>query len=78
MTELQKKLPTMQQKLSQPRHSEAAEEARRVDRFQKEIPSSLDGAWRRCRKVTLLKITKDYRPDTRSTALRQITTMLQG
>ena len=56
MTELQKKLPTMQQKLSQPRHSEAAEEARRVDRFQKEIPSSLDGAWRRCRKVTLFKI----------------------
>ena len=53
MTELQKKLPTMQQKLSQPRHSEAAEEARRVDRFQKEIPSSLDGAWRRCRKVTI-------------------------
>merc|ERR1719410_1446071 len=57
VTELQKKLPTMQQKLSQPRHSEAAEEARRVDRFQKEIPSSLDGAWRRCRKVTGTLVT---------------------
>ena len=63
MTELQKKLPTMQQKLSQPRHSEAAEEARRVDRFQKEIPSSLDGAWRRCRKVILFKKIRGRTPE---------------
>ena len=57
VTELQKKLPTMQQKLAQKRHSDEQEEKKRVDKFEKEIPENLDNAWRRCRKVTGTLVT---------------------
>ena len=57
VTELQKKLPAMQQKLTQTRHSDKAEEKSRVDKFEKEIPENLDNAWKRCRKVTGTLVT---------------------
>ena len=57
VTELQKKLPTMQQKLAQKRHSDEQEEKKRVEKFQKEIPTNLDNAWKRCRKVTGTLVT---------------------
>ena len=49
MTELQKKLPAMQQKLTHTRHSDQGEEKKRVDTFEKDIPEKLDNAWKRCR-----------------------------
>merc|ERR550532_2391662 len=57
VTELQKKLPAMQQKLAHTRHSDKAEEKIRVDKFEKEIPENLDNAWKRCRKVTGTLVT---------------------
>lgn len=57
VTELQKKLPAMQQKLSQTRHSDESKEKTRIEKFEKEIPENLDNAWKRCRKVTGTLVT---------------------
>ena len=57
VTELQKKLPTIQQKLTQKRHSDDQEEKKRVNKLEAEIPGSLENAWKRCRKVTGTLVT---------------------
>ena len=57
VTELQKKLPTIQQKLTQTRHSDDQEEKKRVKKLEAEIPGNLENAWKRCRKVTGTLVT---------------------
>ena len=57
VTELQKKLPAIQQKLTQTRHSDDQEEKTRVAKLEAEIPQSLENAWKRCRKVTGTLVT---------------------
>jgi len=57
VTELQRKLPVIQQKLTTIKHSDEGEEKKRIDKFQNDIPENLDNAWKRCRKVTGTLVT---------------------
>jgi len=57
VTELQRKLPVIQQKLTTIKHSDEEEEKKRIDKFQNDIPENLDNAWKRCRKVTGTLVT---------------------